>query len=88
MLRHRLTIRDYHRLAEAGDLGADDRIELLEGQPVDLSATGPRHALAVDALTELLVMAAAGRAAVWVQGIARSLRSTYRAGCRSKRCPR
>jgi Uma2 family endonuclease len=32
-----------------------------------MSPIGPRHALAVDALTELLVMAAAGRASVRVQ---------------------
>ena len=65
--RHRLTVRDYHRLGEAGVLGEDDRVELLEGQLVDMSPIGPRHALAVDALTELLVHAAAGRAAVRVQ---------------------
>ena len=65
--RHRLTVRDYHRLAEAGVLGEDDRIELLEGQLVDMAAIGPRHALAVDALNELLVMAAAGQALVRVQ---------------------
>ena len=65
--RHRLTVRDYHRLTEAGILGEDDRVELLEGQLVDMPAIGPRHALAVDALTELLVLAAAGRATVRVQ---------------------
>jgi Uma2 family endonuclease len=65
--RHRLTRRDYYRLAEAGILGEDDRVELLEGQLVDMSAIGPRHALAVDALNELLVLAAAGRAMVRVQ---------------------
>ena len=41
--RHRLTVRDYHRLAEAGVLGEDDRVELLEGQLVDMAAIGPRH---------------------------------------------
>jgi hypothetical protein len=65
--RHRLTVRDYHRLGEAGILGEDDRVELLEGQLVDMSPIGPRHALATDALTELLVLAAAGRAVVRVQ---------------------
>ncbi|HEY2620552.1 MAG TPA: Uma2 family endonuclease [Acetobacteraceae bacterium] len=65
--RHRLTIRDYHRLGEAGILGEDDRVELLEGQLVDMSPIGPRHALVVDALTELLVLAVAGRAVVRVQ---------------------
>jgi Uma2 family endonuclease len=34
---------------------------------VDMASIGPRHALAVDALTELLVMAAAGQAVVRVQ---------------------
>ena len=67
VLRHRLTVDDYHRLDEAGILGEDDRVELLEGQLVDMPAIGPRHALAVDALTELLVLAAAGRATVRVQ---------------------
>jgi Uma2 family endonuclease len=65
--RHRLTVADYHRLGEAGVLGEDDRVELLEGQLVDMSPIGPRHALAVDALTELLVLAASGRAVVRVQ---------------------
>ncbi len=65
--RHRLTLDEYHRLGEAGILGEDDRVELLDGQLVDMSPIGPRHALAVDALTELLVVALAGRAAVRVQ---------------------
>jgi Uma2 family endonuclease len=65
--RHRLTVNDYHRLGEAGILGEDDRVELLAGQLVDMSPIGPRHALAIDALTELLVTAVAGRAAVRVQ---------------------
>ena len=65
--RHRLTLDEYHRLGEAGILGEDDRVELLEGQLVDMSPIGPRHALAVDALTELLVVAVAGRAGVRVQ---------------------
>jgi Uma2 family endonuclease len=63
--RHRLTLHDYHRLGEAGILGEDDRVELLAGQLVDMSPIGPRHALAVDALNELLVSAVAARA--WVR---------------------
>jgi Uma2 family endonuclease len=62
--RHRLTTRDYHRLGEAGVLAEDDRVELLEGQLVDMSPIGPRHALAVDTLHELLVLAVAGQALV------------------------
>src|SRR6185312_1090163 len=65
--RHRLTRDDYHRLGETGILGENDRVELLEGQLVDMSPIGPRHGLAVDALNELLVGAVAGRAGVRVQ---------------------
>lgn len=67
MPRHRLTVKDYHRLGEAGILGEDDRVELLEGQLVDMSPIGPRHALAIDALNELLVTAVARRASVRVR---------------------
>ena len=62
--RHRLTLADYHRLGEAGILSADDRVELLEGQLVDMSPIGPRHAFVVEALNEALVTAVAGRASV------------------------
>ena len=64
---HRLTVQDYHRLGEAGVLGEDDRVELLEGLLVDMAPIGPRHALVTDLLTELLVMAFAGRARVRVK---------------------
>ena len=65
--RHRLTRDDYHRMGAAGILGENDRVELLDGQLVDMSPIGPRHALVVDALNELLVTAFAGRARVRVQ---------------------
>jgi Uma2 family endonuclease len=65
--RHRFTVDEYHRLGEVGILGEDDRVELLEGQLVDMSPIGPRHALAVDALNEALSAAVAGRAGVRVQ---------------------
>jgi Uma2 family endonuclease len=52
--RHRLTVADYHRLGKARVLGEDDRVELLEGQLVDMSPIGPRHALAIDLLNRLL----------------------------------
>ena len=65
--RHRLTRRDYRRMGEAGILGEDDRVELLEGQLVEMASIGPRHALAVDALNEMLVLAAVGQAVVRVQ---------------------
>jgi Uma2 family endonuclease len=52
--RHRLSVADFYRLADAGILGEDDRVELLEGQLIAMSPVGVRHALAVDALNDLL----------------------------------
>jgi len=60
--RHRLTRRDYYRMGEAGILGRDNRVELLEGQLVDMSPIGPRHAIVTENLIALLVTAFAGRA--------------------------
>lgn len=65
--RHRLTREDYHRLGTAGILGEDDRVELLDGQLVDMSPISPRHALVVDALAHLFVTNASTRAHVRVQ---------------------
>ena len=65
--RHRLSRRDYYRLGEAGILGEGDRVELLEGQLVDMSPIGPRHAIVTENLTELLVAGFAGRARIRCQ---------------------
>jgi len=62
--RHRLNRRDFYRLGEIGILRADDRVELLEGQLIDMLPIGPRHAIVTDNLNELLVTSSAGRARV------------------------
>lgn len=54
-------------MAELGVFGPDDRIELLDGQIVDMSPIGSRHAATVDRLNHLLNAAVAGRAIVRVQ---------------------
>ena len=65
--RRLLSVADYHRMAEAGILGEDDRVELLEGQLIAMAPVGPRHALAVDALTDLLSHALSPPARLRVQ---------------------
>ena len=52
---HRLTVDQYHRMAEVGLLSADARVELIEGEIVDMAPIGGVHAAVVDMLSELLI---------------------------------
>jgi Uma2 family endonuclease len=65
--RHRLTVDEYYRMAEAGVLAPDARVELIEGEVIDMAPIGTRHASAVKKLNALLSAAAQGRAIVAVQ---------------------
>ena len=67
MQRHRLTVAQYHRMAEAGVLAHDARVELVEGAIVDMAPIGSRHAAAVKRLNALLTHAVGARAIVSVQ---------------------
>jgi Uma2 family endonuclease len=67
-IQHRLfSVRDYYRMAEAGILGEDDRVELIEGEIIEMAPIGPRHASTVDRLTAVLSESAHGKAIVRVQ---------------------
>ncbi|MGI8915094.1 MAG: Uma2 family endonuclease [Chloroflexota bacterium] len=44
LTRVRFTADDYHRLADAGILGEDDRVELIDGEIVRMSPVGAQHA--------------------------------------------
>jgi Uma2 family endonuclease len=68
LIRHRFTADEYHQMAEAGVLRDDDRVELIEGEIVDMTPIGPRHGAVVDRLNQALVKACGGRAIVRVQG--------------------
>lgn len=59
---------EYYRMAEAGILHEDDRVELIEGEIVEMTPIGPRHANCVDRLTRLIVEFAGRRYVVRVQG--------------------
>jgi Uma2 family endonuclease len=65
--RHRLTVDEYHRMGEAGVLQPDARVELIDGEIVDMAPIGTRHAAAVKRINLLLSQAIGGRAIVSVQ---------------------
>ena len=65
--RRRFTVHDYHRMGEAGILHEDDRVELIEGEIVEMAAIGTRHFSCVNRLTRLLVMSVGDEAVVSVQ---------------------
>jgi Uma2 family endonuclease len=65
--RRRFTVHDYHRMGEAGILHEDDRVELIEGEIVEMAAIGTRHFTCVNQLNRLLVRGVGDAAIVSVQ---------------------
>jgi Uma2 family endonuclease len=65
--RRRFSVEDYHRMLGAGILSEDDRVELIDGEIVEMAPIGPRHASQVDFLARLLWQLVGGRAIVRVQ---------------------
>jgi Uma2 family endonuclease len=76
IVRHKLTVADYHRMAEVGILAANARVELIEGEIFDMAPIGSKHGSVVDKLTRLLVRAVGDYAIVRVQGSIRLNRHT------------
>jgi Uma2 family endonuclease len=64
LAHRRFTVDEYHRMAEAGILGADDRVELLDGEIVQVSPIGARHAATVTRLEHLFHRLARDRAII------------------------
>ncbi|MDD5248581.1 MAG: Uma2 family endonuclease [Rhodocyclaceae bacterium] len=51
---HRWTVAEFHQMASAGLLDETDRVELIEGEMIDMAPIGSRHAFLVDRMAELL----------------------------------
>lgn len=65
--RRLFTVEEYHRMAEAGILHEDDRIELIHGEIVTMSPIGNRHAAIVRRINLLLTSRVAPQAMLDVQ---------------------
>ena len=67
ILRKKFTVGQYHQMIESGILTDRDRVELLNGEILEMSPVGRRHAACVDRLTELLIVQLVGKAIVRTQ---------------------
>jgi Uma2 family endonuclease len=65
---HRVTVDEYHRMAEVGLLSPDDRVELIEGEIIEMPPIGGRHAATVDLLARALIQSVGEAAHVRIQG--------------------
>jgi hypothetical protein len=66
--QHRISVQEYYRMAEVGLLAPKARVELIEGEIIDMPQIGSRHNAAVNRLNSLLAGAVGKRAIVQVQG--------------------
>ena len=52
--RRRFTVHEYHRMAEAGILHEDNRVELMGGEVLEMNPIGGWHAKCVTELLRVL----------------------------------
>ena len=55
LVTHRFTVEEFYRMGQAGLFPDGDRVELLDGEIVDMSPIGSRHAACVSRLNRLLM---------------------------------
>ena len=65
--RHKLDVHGYYRMGEAGIFTDGERVELIEGEIIDMAPIGSEHSAAVSSLIMGLAASVAGRALVWAQ---------------------
>jgi Uma2 family endonuclease len=60
--RKLFTVDDYYTMLDAGILREDDRVELIDGEIIEVSPVGPRHAAVVTRVNNVLVPLVQGKA--------------------------
>ncbi len=65
--RKRFTVDEYHKLAQAGVLGEDDRIELIQGELIQMPPIGSVHAGLVGRLDRAFQVHVPQGLVVWAQ---------------------
>lgn len=66
-MRHHFTVDDYYRMAKAGLFAPERRVELLEGQIIDMMPIGPFHSGVVNRLSRYFNSICNGRWLVTTQ---------------------
>jgi Uma2 family endonuclease len=61
------TVDEYYRMVDAGILAENDRVELIEGEIIEMSPIGQRHMACVDRATDVFTSSLKGRALISVQ---------------------
>ena len=67
LTRVRFKVTDYHRMIEAGILGEDDAVELIDGEIVAMSPVGAHHSGTVKKLNHFLMQTMGNAAIIGVQ---------------------
>jgi Uma2 family endonuclease len=65
--RHRFTVKEYNEMAQLGLLDPDARVELIDGDIIEMPPIGPAHATIVTRLSTLLTRAVGDWATVRTQ---------------------
>lgn len=68
MTKRRFCVKDFYLMDEAGVFCEDDRVELVDGEIVEMAPIGSYHAFSVDALTHIFVRMVPEGIRVRVQG--------------------
>ncbi len=66
--KRRFTVAEYHQMAQADILSEDDRVELIDGEILEMAPIGRRHAGCVDCLAHLFYRSLGQAAQIRVQG--------------------
>jgi Uma2 family endonuclease len=62
--RYHFNVAEFYRMADAGILTPDDHVELIEGEIIEMSPTGSRHAACVDRIVNKVLSRFIGHGAI------------------------
>ena len=66
--RRLFTAEEFQRMDSAGVFNPEERLELIDGEIVEMSPVGQGHGAAIACLNKRLILGVGDPAVVWVQG--------------------